>query len=112
MHVTKIAGIDFDFGGEVLTIPPLALGDLEVLQDRIAALNVAVVDAATIGTVIDATQAALLRNYPDMTRERVSRLIDLGNMGDVIQCVMDVAGLRRKEIATGKAQATPGAPTA
>lgn len=110
--MAKIPGIDFDFGTETLTIPPLALGDLEVLQKRLGGLEVGAVDPASVAAVIDVTLAALLRNYPDMTRERVARLIDVANMAEVTRCVMDVAGLHRKEIEQGKARAgqaqTPG----
>lgn len=100
-----IPGIEFDFGAEVLTIPPLSLGDLELLQDRLGSLQIETLDTTSIGTVIDATLAALQRNYPDMTRAKVAALIDLGNMPDVIRSVMDVAGMVRKEIAAGKASA-------
>lgn len=103
--MAKIAGIDFDFGVAVLTIPPLSLGDLELLQDRLGKLKMDMFDTASVGTVIDATLAALKRNYPDITREGVADMIDVANMPDVIQCVMDVAGMRRKEIDAGKSQA-------
>lgn len=106
----KIPGIDFDFGGETFTVPPLALGDLELLQERLGAVQVGSLDAASVSTVIDSTLAALKRNYPDMTRERVAGLVDLSNMADVMLCVMDVAGVRRKEIDAGKAAAATGEP--
>lgn len=102
----KIPGISFDFGAETLLIPPLALGDLELLQERLGRLQAGALDPASVATVLDATHAALRRNYPDITRERVAQLVDLANMGDVIANVMDVAGLRRKELAAGK----PAAP--
>ena len=109
--MAKIAGIAFDFGGETLTIPPLSLGDLELLQERLAALQIGSLEPQSVSTVIDATLAALQRNYPDMTRPRVAALIDLGNMAQVIQCVMDVAGMYRQALAEGadpgKAQAAP-----
>lgn len=109
--MAKIAGVNFDFGAETLIIPPLALGDLELLQERLAALQLGSLDPQSVSTVIDATLAALLRNYPDMTRARVAALIDLANMAQVIQCVMDVAGMYRKALADtdpGKAPAAPG----
>lgn len=102
----KFPGIEFDFGGgQVMVIPPLALGDLEMLQDRLASLQLSTLDAKSIGTVIDATHAALQRNYPDTTRAQVASWIDVANFAEVIQCVMDVAGLRRKEQHAGKALA-------
>lgn len=107
MTVPKIKGIEFDFGGEVLVIPPLSLGSLEVLQDRLATLSTvaSALEPAAVKTVVDAAYAALRRNYPEITREQVMDLIDVGNMQDVMAAVMDVAGLRRKQIDEGKRQA-------
>lgn len=102
----KIKGLEFDFGGAVLTIPPLSLGDLELLQDRISALQVGSVDPASVGTIIDSTLAALQRNYPEITRADVAALIDLENMVDVLECVMDVSGTRRKATEAAKKAAS------
>jgi hypothetical protein len=107
--VPKIKGIDLELAGAVYTVPPLALGDLELLQERLAVLNVAAVDKASIATVIDATFASLRRNYPDMTREQCAALIDLENMQDVIDSVMDVSGTKRKAIDAKKAEAAGAA---
>lgn len=93
-----IPGILFPFGSEDLVVPPLALGDLELLQERLAAMQLDAMNRESMGTIIDATHAALQRNYPALTREAVGRLIDLGNMADVIQCVMDISGVKRKSL--------------
>jgi len=96
----KIPGIELDFGGgQIRLVPPLALGDLELLQDRIQAMQAAgsAVNKESIGTVIDATHAALKRNYPEVTREEVGELVDVGNMFEVMQALLDVAGVLRKE---------------
>lgn len=41
---------------------------------------------------------ALVRNYPDMTREEVAALLDLQNMQEAIACVFDVGGMKRKAL--------------
>lgn len=94
----KIPGIDFDFGGgRIYTVPPLALGDLQGLQGRLAALSGNdALDPASISAVLDATHAALVRNYPALSVAEVGQLVDVGNMFDVISCVMDVTGVKRK----------------
>jgi hypothetical protein len=97
-----IPGIQFP--GRDWIIPPLSLGDLEVMQNRIAALEKGAIDKETVRTVIDATFAALKRNYPDLSREDVAGALDLGNMMDVIAAVMDVSGVRRKELDEKKSQ--------
>lgn len=104
----KIKGIDFDFGGEVLTIPPLALGDFELLQERLGALQLGAADSDTVKTIVDAAYAALHRNYPAMSRADVAAIVDLGNMVDVIDAVMDVTGAKRKALDEKKAGAASG----
>lgn len=106
--MAKIPGILFHFGERDLLVPPLSLGDLEELQERLAQLQLNALDIESIKTITDATTAALQRNYPELTRKDVGKLIDVGNMADVITCVMDVSGVRRKalEAEQGKAPAT------
>lgn len=94
MSVVSVPGISFTFaGGKVLVIPPLSLGDLEQLLEPINHVMNGVIDMAAIGTVIDATHAALRRNYPDMERAEVGSLIDLSNMRDVVQAIMNASGM-------------------
>lgn len=104
----RIKGVTVELNGTEYVIPPIALGALEQLQSRIGAFDGNVQDAKQISTVIDCAYAAMLRNYPDMTREEVADLIDIGNMNEVFAAVMDVSGLKRKEqeaAQAGEAQA-------
>ena len=104
----RIKGVTVELNGTNYVIPPIALGALEQLQERIGAFDGNVQDAKQISTVIDCAHAALRRNYPEMTREQVADLIDIANMGDVFAAVMDVSGLKRKEqeaAQAGEAQA-------
>lgn len=108
LPVESVAGVEFDFGGgRVYTIPPLSLGGLQALQGQLGELyNTSALEPATGAIVVKATHTALRRNYPDITLEDVAELVDLGNMYDVISCVLDVAGLRRKtEVEEKKQQA-------
>lgn len=99
----KVKGIPFAFNNEdTLVIPPIAIGLLEQLQQRVTEFNGDVMDTKQIATVIDTAHAALLRNYPSMTREEVGALIDVANMGDVFACVMDVSGMKRKALQEGE----------
>lgn len=106
--VVKIKGIAVELGGQTYTIPPIALGALEQLQERIAAFTGDVTDMRQVATVIDAAHHALRRNYPEMTRDQVADLIDVGNMGDVFQAVMDVSGAARKKGEAQPGEAQPG----
>lgn len=99
----KVKGISFAFNNfDVLVIPPIAIGQLEQLQQRITEVNGNAADAKQISTIIDATYAALQRNYPEITRDKVGELIDISNMDDVFACVMDVSGMKRKALAEGE----------
>jgi len=94
--IVKVPGVKFQFSGGVeLTIPPLNLGALEQLAPRLEKYRGGVSTEA-IGTVIDAALTALKRNYPEITREEVGDLVDMDNMIEVMACIMDVSGLKRK----------------
>lgn len=104
----KHKGVILNLGGVDYTFPPMALGTLEQLRERIADFNGNVFDSAQVSTVIDAAQASLVRNYPEITREQVADLVDVGNIADVFGAIMDVSGLKRKAQeaeASGEAQA-------
>lgn len=104
----RLSGASGHVHAAASSIPPIALGALEQLQSRIGEFDGNVQDAKQISTVIDCAHAALRRNYPEMTREEVADLIDIGNMGEVFAAVMDVSGLKRKEqeaAQAGEAQA-------
>ncbi len=109
MSIVKVKGIPVELGGEVLIVPPLSLGSLEQLQAGIAGFTGDVFDKAQIALVIDAALAALRRNYPEMTRERVAEFIDVANMPEVFEALMDVSGLKRKSMeAVTPGEALPG----
>lgn len=96
--VVKVKGIPFPFSDCTLVIPPLSLGAMEQLQERLTGMSDVVSDPGNISTVIDTLHAALGRNYPDMTREEVANLVDLENMQEAMTCAMDVSGLKRKAL--------------
>jgi len=109
-----IPGIEHDFGGgRVYVIPPLTLVSLELMQDRISAVEISsAIDPGSIKTVIDVTYAALKRNYPDLTRTEVGELLDIGNFHEVMAKVLDVAGVMRKSQSAGERTPQPGSPSA
>lgn len=93
-----IKGVPLEIGGERFECPPLALGDLELMQERLEAFQAAgsSIDRESIRTVIDAVLAALRRNYPDLTRERIAELLDVGNMHRAMLAVMGVSGAQER----------------
>jgi len=101
----KFEGIEFDFGGgRVYVIPPLTLHDLQRMRAQLSALQATVETDALAGAdlCIDILHAALIRNYPTLTRDDVGNLLDLSNMHGAIQCAMDIDGSRRKALQAAK----------
>ena len=97
MSKPKYKGVSIEFAdGRTFIVPPLSLGAVEILQDKLAKFR-GEMDKESIAFVIEATTVSLQRNYPDITEEEVkNELLDLGNMSDVIGAVLDVSGLKRK----------------
>lgn len=98
----KVKGVSIEFADGPLVVPPLSLASIEELQPRLALFNG---DIGSVGIVIDSLHHALKRNYPTITREEVGELVDMGNMQEVMDAVMNVAGLRAKAGASGEAKA-------
>lgn len=100
----RFKGVTVEFAnGDKLIVPPLSLGQVELLQDKLTKFSGAL-DPESVALVIEATTMALTRNYPEITREKVKdELVDLANMEAVMLAVMDVSGLRRKEQELGEA---------
>lgn len=94
-----VPGVDFDFGGgRVLCVAPLLLGHLQQFQGKMAALSEgAAIAPENVTSMLEIAHASLSRNYPEITLADVGELVDLGNMGDLIVCIMDVGGVERKK---------------
>ncbi|RZA14045.1 MAG: hypothetical protein EOP02_27255 [Proteobacteria bacterium] len=92
MTVVNVPGVSFPFPGKTLVIPPLALGDLEQLLERINAVMAGNMDRDSIATVIDATHAALRRNFQTRsTHDRIQRLTHVAQIQQRSHfCTLDV----------------------
>ena len=68
-----------------------------------------------INVLIEIVTAALQRNYPETTPEKVENLLDLGNASAVLNAVLTGSGLKPGGAAMGEAFApgtSPGAASA
>lgn len=108
--VVRVKGIPLELGGTIRVVPPLSLGSLEQLKDKLSEFTGDVREGDQVATVIDATHACLKRNYPELTREEVADWLDLENMMEVMEAVMDVSGMKRKakEAAAPEGEAKAG----
>jgi len=96
--------------GQDWIVPPLTLGQLRRLMPKVTKLTEigASMGEAQINVLIDIVAAALQRNYPEMTPDKVENLLDLGNASAVLNAVLTGSGLKPGGAAMGEASA-PGA---
>jgi len=102
-----IPGLVVAMGGEDWIVPPLTLGQLRRLMPKVRQLTEigASMGEAQIAVLIDIVSAALQRNYPEMTPEKVENLLDLGNASVVLNAVLTGSGLKPGGAAMGEAPA-------
>jgi hypothetical protein len=88
-----------ELGGKEFVVPALSLRQIRELAPKLDQLDS---DAAglpsvdQISIVVDVLHAALSRNYPELTKEDLVDLIDLGNMSALIKAAMRTSGLEKK----------------
>ena len=83
-------------GGTTYIVPPLSLGALDQLQDRLEKFTGDIRDGSQMATMLDAAHASLKRIYPTSPAKK-SAMVDLENMARVMEAIMDVSGLKRRE---------------
>lgn len=107
-----LPGVTVEMGGVDLVVPPLTLGQLRRLMPKVRQLTEirASMGEEQIAVLVEIVSAALQRNYPDLTPEKVENLLDLGNAGAVLNAVLTGSGLKRGGTALGEAIA-PGIPS-
>lgn len=96
-----------NLGGREMLVPPLSLGTIKAMQAEVETLQhmSGVPTPAQIDTVIGLFHAALVRNYPDVTRAQVEEDVDLGNYAELLAAVMNISGFRREQREPGEAAA-------
>ena len=109
-----IPGVAVAMGGQDWIVPPLTLGQLRRLMPKVRQLTEigASMGETQINVLIDIVAAALQRNYPEMTPDKVENLLDLGNASAVLNAVLTGSGLKPGGAAMGEASApgtSPGA---
>ncbi|HJU15714.1 MAG TPA: hypothetical protein VJ770_04525 [Stellaceae bacterium] len=102
-----IPGVAIAMAGKEWIVPPLTLGQMRRLLPQVQRLRDAgaSIDAAEIDVIIELVTAALQRNYPEMTPDKVAEAVDLGNARAAVQAILFGSGLRTS--GEGKPAATP-----
>jgi hypothetical protein len=102
----RFAGRQVTLGGIEYTIAPLNVGALKRLAPQFQSMAT-LVGLPTIeqwDDMLAVFLAAFHRNYPEMTKEQLEDLVDVGNFAEIAESVMRVSGLVKRE---GESQ--PGA---
>ncbi len=92
----KLGGKEF----EVLPLSFKAVRQLKPQLTQLANMDSVPTDEQ-ITAITDIVHRALSRNYPDITRDEIEDLIDLGNVRHVIPAIMGVSGLIKGEAGAG-----------
>jgi hypothetical protein len=92
-------GCPFEYGDDVLIVPPLPLGQSKDIQKKMATLSSGNIETETreesiarmdsrVAIIVEATTKALKRNYPDVTDEVIQDFITQENMNDLFSAAL------------------------
>lgn len=91
--VVKMSGVDY-------TVPPLNLKALKRLQPKLANLIIPTANSMPstdqMDVMVEVIHAALVRNYPDVTIERLEEMVDMSNLGALFEAVLNTTGLVKR----------------
>lgn len=96
----EFEGTELKLGRAIFIVPPLGLGAAKRLVGRIADFGKLPIEEQ-MDLAGEMAYLALKRNYPDLTRERVDDLVDLGNMNQVFEAVAKVSGFTAQRVPAG-----------
>jgi hypothetical protein len=105
----RFEGEVVNLGGDEYVVPALSLRQVQKYAPFLNKLESEITgmpEAAQMDEIVNVMLAALSRNYPEMTKEQLLDLVDLGNMRSVLKAVMRISGLVPRDT-SGKAE--PGA---
>ena len=86
-------GQEFKLGDDTYTIPPLNLKQtkkyLPILQAMAGEKDI----EKQIEAQKEVIQAAMSRNYPNITMGEIEELVDIGNLGKIVLAITGMSGL-------------------
>lgn len=93
-----IPGVTVNLGGEDFVVPPLNFKALRALQPKLALID-GIAGRPTdeqMDALVETVHMALQRNYPDLTREKLEDILDMGNAPPAIRAIMGASGLAQQ----------------
>jgi poly-gamma-glutamate capsule biosynthesis protein CapA/YwtB (metallophosphatase superfamily) len=93
----KFEGVEVTIAGKKYIMPPLTLKQVRVHDEDLKKLNSATVatDGDSLNAATRVIQAAMSRNYPDITTDQLEDMIDLGNIHELAQAILGVNQLKK-----------------
>lgn len=110
MSSPRFPGVSVAVGDRTFVVPRLSLRQLQVLKDQIKRIQDRSKEIdldAQIGDITDIVHAAVGRNYPDLSRDELADLLDLGTVGPFLRAAID--GSAEGDTPKGEAE-NPGSP--
>ena len=101
MPEPKYEGIKLTIGGKEYTFAPLNFAAIKRLRPAIEMLETVtpetkILSDEQVDAFVSIVHASLVRNYPDMTPDETADLIDMGNIGTIVQGIMGISGFVAK----------------
>ena len=91
-----LAGVTKKIGDTDYVIPPLNLRAMRELLPQLKGMGTTEATPEDLAVIAKVVHAALVRNYPDMTVERVEDMLDITNVQEVMTAVLGASGLSPK----------------
>ena len=103
-------GLVVHMDGRDWTIPPLTLAQLRKHADDLLKVKdiTPFSPLEEVEPAISVIHAAMSRNYPDLTKEQLEDILDVGNVGQVMMAVCGMSGLVRSKEAPAEGEAQAG----
>lgn len=92
MSSPKFPGVSIVVAGSTFVVPRLSLRQMQVLKDQLKRIQEKAKEIdldAQIGDITDIVHAAVGRNYPDLSRDELGDLLDLGTVGPFLRAAID-----------------------
>ena len=98
INSVKVRGVKIPMNGVDYVVPPMNLKTMQMMQDQLAAYD-STTGMQQLAVAVDIIQAAMRRNYPEITKDELMEMVDLGNMVEVMDAVMGATGMVKAKAA-------------
>lgn len=102
-------GVTIRLGRRDFVVPPLNLRAVRKVEKLLPVLEGRPGEVSFLDAAVEVLHLAILRNYPEVTRDEVEDMVDLGNLPRLIEAVMNVSGFGPKGPGSLAAAGAPSA---